>query len=437
MECYITYCVKGFLAFNSENELISEKLFPETEILNRLADIDDKKIVKEETEIIEEVSKDYDEIIIESNKRKSDYDNEKITIKNPNPAGEYLRSNYEEFGLDSQEITEIYRNLAIYKIKKESASEDKHLIQAINSIDEIDESISKLIERIREWYALYFPEMDIIKNNETYIKLISQNKTKEEILKAKPDAFPTDIIDIDDDINPKDLEIMNNYANSISEMQQTRKDLEDYVDLESEKETLMECGFWAETDEYIQTSIKKFVDESDWHYALRNGDDEIEDIEADEDAEECCKNKDAEVAIIVGRQNDVVKAKKVSVVLSRLKISHDIKVVCPIRSTKKFTNYVKSMKNAKVFIGISSNSSQVTGGIVGLTDRPVIGVPCTNENGDDYMLTTVSMPPGAPVATVGINNGSNAAVLAAEILSINNPNIVQLLDKLKDKKITL
>ena len=186
--------------------------------------------MKEETEIIEEVSKDYDEIIIESNKRKSDYDNEKITIKNPNPAGEYLRSNYEEFGLDSQEITEIYRNLAIYKIKKESASEDKHLIQAINSIDEIDESISKLIERIREWYALYFPEMDIIKNNETYIKLISQNKTKEEILKAKPDAFPTDIIDIDDDINPKDLEIMNNYANSISEMQQTRKDLEDYVD---------------------------------------------------------------------------------------------------------------------------------------------------------------------------------------------------------------
>ena len=163
----------------------------------------------------------------------------------------------------------------------------------------------------------------------------------------------------------------------------------------------------------------------------------IEEIKADENAEDCCKNKDAEVAIIVGRQTDVVTAKKVAVILSRLKISHDIKVVCPIRSTKKFTNYVKSMENAKVFIGISSNSSQVTGGIVGLTDRPVIGVPCTNENGDDYMLTTVSMPPGAPVATVGINNGNNAAVIAAEILSINNPNVVQLLDKLKDKKINL
>ena len=156
-----------------------------------------------------------------------------------------------------------------------------------------------------------------------------------------------------------------------------------------------------------------------------------------EEDDVCSKNKDAEVVIIVGRQTDMATAKKVSVILDRLKISHDTKVVCPIRSNRKFTNYVKCMKNAKIFIGISSNSSQVTGGIVGLTDRPVIGVPCTNENGDDYMLTTVSMPPGVPVATVGINNGKNAAVLAGEILSISYPEIVGLLDKLKDKKINL
>ena len=130
-------------------------------------------------------------------------------------------------------------------------------------------------------------------------------------------------------------------------------------------------------------------------------------------------------------------AKKAGAILERLKISHDIKVICPIRSNKKFTNYVKAMKNAKIFIGISSNSSQVTGGLVGLTDRPVIGVPCTNEHGNDYMLTTVSMPPGVPVATVGINNGKNAAVIAGEIFAIDNPNITGLLDKLKDEKINL
>ena len=164
---------------------------------------------------------------------------------------------------------------------------------------------------------------------------------------------------------------------------------------------------------------------------------EINDVKVDEESISKCKNRDAEVAIIVGRQADLTTARKAGVILDRLKISHDIKVVCPTRSNKKFTSYVKSMKKAKVFIGISSNSSQVTGGIVGLTDRPVIGVPCSNENGDDYILTTVSMPPGVPVATVGINNGKNAAVLTGEILSIKDTNTIGLLDKLKDKKLNL
>ena len=234
MECYITYCVKGFFAFDSENKLICKSLFPEEEIINRLAEITDKKIVLEENDIINEVSEDYDEIIIESNKRLSDYDNEKIVIKTPNQGGEYLRSHYDEFDLDDTEISRIYQNLAIYKIKKESASEDKHLIQAINSIDEIDESVSKLIERIREWYALYFPEMEVVRNNETYIRLISENKSKDEIIKAKPEAFPDDMIDLEEDINPMDLEIMNDYAKSIHELQKSRKNIENYIDSKME-----------------------------------------------------------------------------------------------------------------------------------------------------------------------------------------------------------
>ncbi|WP_298501372.1 NOP5/NOP56 family protein [uncultured Methanobrevibacter sp.] len=234
MECYITYSIKGFLAFNDKNELIAEELFPEAEIITRLAEIEEKQIVCEEAEIIKKVSEDYDEIIIESNKRLSDYGNDKIKIQTPNQGGEYLRNNYDKFGLNKKDIAEIYQRLAIYKIKKESASEDKHLIQAINSIDEIDETISKLIERIREWYALYFPEMDVIRSNETYIRLISQNKTKENIIEAKPEAFPTNVLDLEDDINPQDLEIMNRYAKSIYDLQQTRKDIEEYIDAKME-----------------------------------------------------------------------------------------------------------------------------------------------------------------------------------------------------------
>ena len=225
MECYITYSVKGFYAFNEDNELIGEKLFNPNEILEKLIEIDNKEIPSEERDLINELSADYDTIIVESNKRSSDYGCDKVKVENPNKAGELLRSGY-ELDVDN----EIYQKFAIYRMKKAQSSEDKHLIQAINSIDEIDESIARMIERIREWYALYFPEMDLIKNNETYIKLICENKTKEEIISAKSDAFPEDMLDIEEDIDPDDLDIMNNYAKSIYELQHTRKDIINYID---------------------------------------------------------------------------------------------------------------------------------------------------------------------------------------------------------------
>lgn len=185
-------------------------------------------------------------------------------------------------------------------------------------------------------------------------------------------------------------------------------------------------------DDVIQKLDKKFLVKD--FLTIDNID--IEDEVIDE-IDSSCINEQVDVGIIVGRHSDLITAKKVSVTLDRLQITYNMKVVCPIRSNKKFKSYVKAMKNAKIFIGISSNSSQVTGALVGLTDRPVIGVPCTNEIGNDHMLTTVNMPPGVPVATVGINNGRNAGVLAGEILSIYNSNITEIVEKLKDKKFNL
>jgi 5-(carboxyamino)imidazole ribonucleotide mutase len=75
---------------------------------------------------------------------------------------------------------------------------------------------------------------------------------------------------------------------------------------------------------------------------------EIKDVEFDENFLKNCKNMDAEVAIIVGRQTDLPIARKVGVILERLKITHDIKVVCPIRSNKKFTAYVKAMETRQI-----------------------------------------------------------------------------------------
>ncbi len=236
MDCYITYFIGGFLAFNSNQDLITHKPFKKDEIVLKLISLENKEIVDEEIEILNEVKNDFDKIYIESNKRTSDYEDfDKIEIKTPNLGGAIVRENFDKyldkFNISEDELNEIYRKISLYKMKELSKSEDKHLIQAINSIDDIDESISKLIERIREWYALYFPEMDLIKNNETYIKLISQNKTKEKIIEAKPDAFLNHVDEFDDDdIDSKDLDIINKYANSIYELQKTRKNIENYID---------------------------------------------------------------------------------------------------------------------------------------------------------------------------------------------------------------
>lgn len=241
MECYITYCIGGFLAFDENNNLISLKAFPKDERISKFISIENKKLTSEEEDLINEIGNDFDFIIIETTKRKSDYSKnefyEKIQIEVPNNGGEHLRKNLEEYLTDldfdnKEEYVKTYRELALFKMKETSKSEDKHLIQAINSIDEIDESISKLIERIREWYALYFPEMDNIRNNETYIKLISENKTKEEIIKVKPDAFLEDVDD--EEINPDDLDIINTFANSIYTLQKTRKATEDYIESKME-----------------------------------------------------------------------------------------------------------------------------------------------------------------------------------------------------------
>ncbi|MDO5848100.1 MAG: ATP-binding protein [Methanobrevibacter sp.] len=240
MDCYITYFIGGFLAFKDNQDLIKIKPFPKDEIVSRMISLENKELVAEEIEIIEELENEFDNIIIESNKRTSDFkDFKNVEIKTPNLGGETLRENLDkymdDFDMSKEEFIKYYRKLSLYKMKELSKSEDKHLIQAINSIDDIDEAISKLIERIREWYALYFPEMDMIRNNETYIKLISENKTKSKIIEAKPDAFLIDVDEFDDeDINQEDLDIINNYANSIYELQNTRKSIEKYIEMKME-----------------------------------------------------------------------------------------------------------------------------------------------------------------------------------------------------------
>ena len=249
MEFYITQCIAGFIAFDENLQIVNKKLFNDDEIVSNLIKIEENEILEEEIELINELafenSSEENKIIIETTKRRSQYKElenyDSIVIKTPNKGGEYLRNNLNQvlndigFSQNQDEIIISYEKLAPQQIKKSSQEEDKLLIQAINSVDDIDESISKLVERIRDWYTIYFPELDTVSNNEAYIKLIAESESREDIIENFNDQLIESIEDsAGADIEEDDLIMLKSFAESIYSFQKSRKELEVYIDSKME-----------------------------------------------------------------------------------------------------------------------------------------------------------------------------------------------------------
>ena len=137
-----------------------------------------------------------------------------------------------------------------------------------------------------------------------------------------------------------------------------------------------------------------------------------------------------DVAVIAGSYSDIKVAKKTTMFLDKMRITYDSTVISPIRHPKKFESYMEETEAVKLYIAISGLSAHVTGAVVAFTEKPVIGVPCAKRlDGMDAMLSMVNMPPGVPVATLGIDSGGNAAILAAEMLALGDLRVKEeLLD---------
>ena len=145
-----------------------------------------------------------------------------------------------------------------------------------------------------------------------------------------------------------------------------------------------------------------------------------------------------EVMILAGSYSDMEIAKNVAILLERMHIEYKLDYISPIRHAKDFETYMSKRNNAKIFIAISGLSALVAGSVVALTEKPVIGVPCSKKlDGQDALLTMANMPPGVPVGTVGIDNGRNAAIVAGEILAISDKEIEENLKWIKYKNADL
>ena len=124
----------------------------------------------------------------------------------------------------------------------------------------------------------------------------------------------------------------------------------------------------------------------------------------------------------MGSKSDLPVAEKAIGILKKFGIGFDIAVASAHRTPARVEELVKG-SSADAFIAIAGLSAALPGVVASFTVKPVIGVPVSGAINMDALLSVVQMPPGIPVAAVGLDRGDNAAVLAAEIIAVNDEGV--------------
>lgn len=141
------------------------------------------------------------------------------------------------------------------------------------------------------------------------------------------------------------------------------------------------------------------------------------------------------VAIIMGSDSDLPIVAPAIKQLKELKIETEVRVISAHRTPKAAYDFsVSAIENGfGVIIAAAGMAAHLGGVLAASTTLPVIGIPCSAKvlDGMDSMLATVMMPPGIPVAAVGVNAAKNAALLAAEILAVSDDALMQKLVEMR------
>jgi 5-(carboxyamino)imidazole ribonucleotide mutase len=143
------------------------------------------------------------------------------------------------------------------------------------------------------------------------------------------------------------------------------------------------------------------------------------------------------VGILMGSESDLPVMEKAAEVLKEMGIPFEMEISSAHRLPEKTANYAKRSRGRGIVVLIAGAgmAAHLAGALASHTTLPVIGVPIKSGalNGADALYSTVQMPPGVPVATVGIDGAKNAAYLACEILSIKYPEIAKKLENFRKK----
>ena len=146
----------------------------------------------------------------------------------------------------------------------------------------------------------------------------------------------------------------------------------------------------------------------------------------------------AKVGIVMGSDSDMPVMSKVADMLEKFGIYYEMTIISAHREPEVFFEYAKTAeeKGFKVIIAGAGMAAHLPGMCAAIFPMPVIGIPMhtTSLGGRDSLYSIVQMPSGIPVATVAINGGANAGILAAKILATSDP---ELLQKLKDYSVEI
>jgi len=137
------------------------------------------------------------------------------------------------------------------------------------------------------------------------------------------------------------------------------------------------------------------------------------------------------VGIVMGSDSDLKVMGKAADMLEKFGIDYEMTIISAHRMPDIFFDYAKSAeeKGYKVIIAGAGMAAHLPGMCAAIFPMPVIGVPISGKNldGMDAVFSIMQMPPGIPVATVAIDGGANAGILAAKILATSNPEILEKL----------
>lgn len=144
------------------------------------------------------------------------------------------------------------------------------------------------------------------------------------------------------------------------------------------------------------------------------------------------------VGIVMGSDSDMPVMAKAADILDDMGIEYEMRIISAHRNPDVLEDFVEDMKkrNCKVIIAGAGKAAALPGVVASMFPLPVVGVPMKTSDlgGVDSLYSIVQMPPGVPVATVGINAGANAGLLAAQILAISDSDVQKKIEDYRVKQ---